>query len=193
MLGIQHPARAREDPHRRIGGQSGAVVGQGQRDRQELLHLVDPAHHQRRELADAVAEAQDRIRAPGPRRLPRAAGPGPAPSPRSSPCPRRTSRAWMAPCEPSARPGQRLLQHVCADDRRPVQDRSDDRTVDGCARSSAPRPEVARVIAAERDGRGGDLFLQVITSQVLLTRGNTQHRDLFGTRADLPFGNRDRR
>ncbi len=182
MLRIQDPAGAREDPHGGIGGQAGAVVGQGQRDRQELLHLVDTTDHQCRKLADAVAEAQDRLAHRDPedlleqldlRQLHRHDG-------------RRIlheglERGSFARLHPR-RQINLLLQHLSADQRRPVEYRPDDRAIDRMLKEFRSAAQVARIIAAKRDRRGRDLFLQFIARQIMLTRSNTQGHDLFRTR-----------
>ena len=61
VLDLERGALGRENSQGGVRGQIGAVGRQRQRDRQKLLHRVHAPNDQRRELADAVAEAQPRL------------------------------------------------------------------------------------------------------------------------------------
>ena len=61
VLDLKRRAVYRQNPHRGVGGELGAILCQGKGYGQKLLHCVDTAEHQRGELADAVAERQPRL------------------------------------------------------------------------------------------------------------------------------------
>ena len=65
-----------------------------------------------------------------------------------------------------------FFEHVAADHRCAVEHRPDDRAVDRMLQQLRPSAQVARVIAAKRDGRRRDLFPQIITGQFMLTGSN---------------------
>ena len=61
VLDVKRRSVHRKDSHGRVGRQLGAIRCQGKGYGQKLLHLVDAAEHQGRQLADAVAEGEPRL------------------------------------------------------------------------------------------------------------------------------------
>ena len=179
VLDLQRAARARQDPHRGVGGQVGAIVGQGQRDGQELLHLVDAAEHQRRELADAVPEAEPRLahrdledlleqpdlgQLHGDDRR-RIVDEGVERRTARAPRPGRPDRPSFLSTSPQTTDA--AVEHL-----------PHDRPVDRMLQQLRPSAEVARVVAAERD-RPPSLICCCKSSRVtsMLTGSNGAQRD----------------
>ena len=61
VLDLERRSVHRQDSHGRVGRQLCAIRCQGKRYGQELLHLVDTAQNERRQLTDAVAEGEPRL------------------------------------------------------------------------------------------------------------------------------------
>ena len=125
--------------------------------------MYTPADDQRRQLADAVAEAEPRLAEQGRRKTLGAAGSGPAPCRRSCRYRERRSRAWtVRRARTRAARSTFLPQHVPAQCRRRIEDGPHDRSVSAMLEQLGSAPQVRQVITAKRQGRGRDPLLEIV-------------------------------